>query len=488
MARAAPLFAGRGGLFPWQRELVDVARERDPHTGLLCYDTVIVIVGRRAGKSVVTQGVPLSVGLSQRLWTHPMTGDPLPYLAAATAQNMTAATRRLRATWETLQAGLPVGARESARMLTGVNHAQIELRWRRRAGSRWEPDPGRVALQVFPPTPHAVRGDKYWFLHIDEALSLSLDDGMDLLSAASPTLREFHGHAQLWIITNEALADDPAKAGGFLAAQKQRGRDAVKSGRREGVCYVEYSMDPEHDDPADPAVWHRVHPGLGFSLTEAALVAERDLLGGDRFAAEYLDFVAPPGPDPDTVAVDPGLWSAAKDTAVRLPKGRVWVGVDQDWDRSLGVAVVAGHVDGRVVVEVAGVWERPTKDTLVRWCRQVAAAQDVPAFGVDRTTSSSVAEALVAAGLSVVHVDGRRAGQAYSDLVEVLRTGVLAHGGDELLTGHVLGAARHPTGDGGMRLTRSRSSAPIQGAVALAEAVHLAGKPPEPELGRFTVL
>src|SRR4029079_12772614 len=62
VAAASRLYAG-GPLMAWQRHCADIAGERDPDTGLLVYDTVTLIVGRRAGKTRITHGVPLARGL-----------------------------------------------------------------------------------------------------------------------------------------------------------------------------------------------------------------------------------------------------------------------------------------------------------------------------------------------------------------------------------------------------------------------------------------
>lgn len=267
-------------MWPWQQQLVDVARERDPASGMLAYDTVVVVVGRRGGKSRITHGIPTAEALSSRST----------YLAASTAQNMTGATKRLRETWAVFRSSAPELA-STSRMLTGVNHASIEWRYRRRTAGGWEPDPTVAALRVFPPTADAVRGDAYRFVSIDEALTLTMNDGQALLEAAGPTLAEHHGNAQLWILSNEGK--DP---GGWLRDLKRRGRAAAAAGVNRGMCYVEYAMTAD-DDPADPAVWRRVHPSIGHNLTEAALHAELDRLGVESFAREYLNYATDDDPD-----------------------------------------------------------------------------------------------------------------------------------------------------------------------------------------------
>ena len=277
VAAAAPFYAG-GPLWPWQRRIVDVARERDEH-GQLCYDEVIVIVGRRAGKTRITHGIPTTLALTANRAVK----------AAATAQNQTGAAKRLRETWAAFSTVATPSQAATSRLLTGVNHAAIEWRYRRREGRRWVPSPATLArLAVFPPTSDSVRGDDYEMLSFDECLTFTKAEGEALQSAASPTTADHHGSAQMWFISNEG------EDAGWLDVLRRRGRDAVQSGRRHGTCFVEYAMTGQ-DDPTDPAVWWRVHPAMGHRLTESAMRAQLDRLGTDTFAREFLDY-RPPTP------------------------------------------------------------------------------------------------------------------------------------------------------------------------------------------------
>lgn len=288
VAAASLLYAG-GPLMGWQREVADVALERDPETGRYVYDSITLIVGRRAGKTRLTHGVPLTRGLLGPVALTRPNGSlaRVPFLAASTAQNATQAIKRLSETYDAFREGAPDGIAKSCRFLSGVNHAAIELNYRTRRHGRWARNGSMSKLSVFPPTPHAVRGDKYLFLSIDEALTLTLNDGREILEAARPTLSEFAGEAQLWVVSNEGK-----QSSGFLAERKRLGRQAVEEGRQSGTAYFEWSM-AEDGDPTDPAVWRAAHPAVGETLTESALARDLEELGVDAFAREYLNYSAP---------------------------------------------------------------------------------------------------------------------------------------------------------------------------------------------------
>jgi len=56
------------------------------------------------------------------------------------------------------------------------------------------------------------------------------------------------------------------------------GRAAVDAGRTEGMAYIEFSADPDEPgyDPENPALWYRVMPALGHTITERTVQAALD--------------------------------------------------------------------------------------------------------------------------------------------------------------------------------------------------------------------
>jgi hypothetical protein len=453
----------------WQRQVVDTALERDPVTGLYVYDTVTVIVGRRAGKTRIGHGVPLTRALLGPVSVQRPNGDiaRVPFIAGMTAQNATSAIKRLSETYDQLRENAPPAVGRESRMLHGVNHAAIELRYRRRDGNRWNRNPDRSRLAVFPPTPHAVRGDKYLFLSIDEALTLTADDGAEILDAARPTLAEFAGHAQLWIISNEGT-----ESAGFLRQRREMGRAAVDAGRQTGTAYFEWSMSPD-DDPTDPEVWRRTHPAVGETLTISAMSRDLEELGTDAFAREYLNHA------PDRPADTPPLSELWPTLPVyvpaELPPRRVYA-FEVAYDRSAAVIMAAWqHADGIALATVdrrPGVsWLETAVLELARHHKTDAVIYDAagPAANVGRVIASRNATNLIAAGPG----DPRA---SVNHLLDLATAGRLTHDSDPDTAAAAAAALTRTVGDN-RYWDRRRSPADISPIIAASLAVYAADRP-----------
>ena len=435
VAAASMLYAG-GPLMGWQRMIADVALERYPDTGAYVYDSVTVLVGRRAGKTRLTHGVPLTRGLLGPVAMTRPNGSRVrvPYLAASTAQNATQAIKRLSETYDAFREVAPDGIAKSCRFLSGVNHAAIELNYRTRRHGRWQRNGSMSKLSVFPPTPHAVRGDKYLFLSIDEALTLTLNDGREILEAARPTLSEFAGEAQLWVVSNEGKA-----SAGFLAERKRLGRQAVEEGRQSGHAYFEWSMS-ESDDPTSPDVWRRSHPALGETLTESALARDLEELGTDAFAREYLNYSVPEAHVLPPLA---SLWPTLQATSLArgLPERRSFA-FEVSHDR-MTAGIVAAWVDGDSVC-LSVVDYRPGSGT--HWLRD--ALRDLAASDRTQLIAYDAAGAASAVGRILEHERGDkiRAAKAGSPrasaggLIDLATAGKLRHDGDPELSASAAGS------------------------------------------------
>lgn len=464
IAAAASLYAG-GPLMPWQRMIADIAGERlDGPGSPFAYDQVVIVVGRRAGKTRLTHGVPLrrALGAITSPVVHPVTGQRVPYLAAATAQNMTSATKRLRETWDRYRTAAPVLA-ERSRMLTGVNHAAIELDHRHRIGGRWQSNPWASRLSVFPPTAHAVRGDEYLFLSVDEALTLSAEDGQEIAEAARPALSTYAGHAQLWYLSNEGK-----DAGGYLSILKALGREAASAGVTTGTAYFEWSMAAD-DDPTDPRVWHAAHPALGYTITEAALARDLEVLGVDAFAREYLGLQAA---DPDALPVTPEQWAAAQSPGLALPAAGAVLGADASVDRQ-HAAVAAAWRSGE------------TLNLGIRWTGEAARLR--PAAEAQRTrTGAPVYFDTLSAGPAASGTQWRAVTLAQlcagsTMILEHARAGTLRVHPDDALTAAVLAARLRVIRHAGSTFDRKDPAADISPLMAAAIAcAGLTAKRPDP--------
>lgn len=343
-------------LLPWQRALLDVALERVDGPGSpWAYDQVVTIVGRRSGKTVSSLGVSLVRALAGPLLLRER-GVRVPFRAAHTAQNLYAARKRFLADLVEpykSRAGDPDAWNRGHQVFRNLANTTLTL------------DPKGLdyksadasAIQVYAPTPGAVRGDGLLHLTLDEALVFTHDEGGALMSAARPTMAEFEGQAQQWITTNISAATDDSR---WIAGLRDKGRADVARDRRSGRCYLEFSMPPD-GDPADERLWWAHLPALGDGIvTVEALRRDLEEMGPLAFGAEYLGLWPGAAAVRGWAAIPGAVWEAAAsspDPEVE-PPAPVAFGVDIDpFGRSatlaaavpdgLGVRVeVIAHAEG----------------------------------------------------------------------------------------------------------------------------------------------
>jgi hypothetical protein len=457
---------------PWQRRVLDVAGETlDGPGSRFAYDQVILIVGRRCGKTAVEMGVPLARALQGPLELP--NGRRVPFHGAHTAQNLTRARDRfigeLADPWRST---LPEPERKArTHLLVNIATTSLELHpddWR---------DPEASSIQVFAPTPTSMRSDGLAHIGIDECLVFPKARGLLLLAAASPTQAEFHGLAQMWLMSNVGLAMQS-----WLPELRDMGRAAVDSAQTEGVCYVEYSI-PEDADPADEALWWEHYPALGDGLVDIRDLRNdlRRIGSLEAFAAEYLN-QWPGSGGTGAPPIEPETWlRMVRPGASIAPGTTMWGGADIAPDGSDLVLVACGRdSEGRWLAQVARyevrASQRRAADLLIGWA---AARPNLAGVGYDPRTMATAAHWASDDGVAMESVDGQRWGQALRDLTDRVGDG-LGHphavgdpGGDVLL--RHLAAARTKPVDGLELLSRGRSHGPISGVVALMCAVHIAG-------------
>lgn len=373
----------------WQQAVLDVGLEHlDGPGSPFAYDEVVVIVGRRCGKTVMVFGVPLGRALAGPV-TLP-NGRVLPFKATHTAQNLSQARLRFqkdlveqyRRRFNDLQWKRGVdfkrGAADTAltldprRGLSRKNLAQAVLAAR------------ASEIRVLAPTPANARGDGVMHINWDEALTYTLERGQELTQAANPTMAEMHGMAQSWTVSNISLGTDDRM---HLWHIRQRGRAAVRAGRTTGMCYIEFSLPPE-EDPGDERTWWPHYPALGDGIVGIAqLRREIEKLGGlDPFAAEYLTRW-PDENDTGVAGWDTIMladWTAARTEAEAPPDVAAAIGVDLDpYGRTASIVAATPRPD-----DLDGVlWEVLEHHAGSGWVaeavRSLAAAPGTVAVGVD---------------------------------------------------------------------------------------------------------
>jgi hypothetical protein len=328
--------------------VLDVGLERVDGPGSpFAYDTVGVIVGRRCGKTVTTMGVPLVRALAGPVLLP--NGRRVPFGAAHTAQNLTAARKRflvdLVEPYKTSMT--PARWARTAKLYRNINNTTLTLD----PFGRDVTAPGASSIQVYAPTPSSVRGEGLLSLTFDEALVFKAEEGEALMGSARPVMSEFGGLAQMYVVSNISAQ---TSARDWIVAIRDRGRGAAESGRTSGLAYFEWSP-PKGADPLDERQWWAHYPALGDGIVGVDQL-RRDLeeLGVESFGAEYLGMWPDEGGPSTWRAFDEAVWRAAATTAEIPADAPIALGVEIDplgRDASIVAATVTSD-DGAVLVEV----------------------------------------------------------------------------------------------------------------------------------------
>lgn len=342
-----------------QQSLLDVALERvDGPGSQFAYDEVIAVIGRRCGKTVTTFGVPLARALAGPL--HLPNGRTLPFKATHTAQNLTSARQRFtedlvepyRRRFDPDVWDRAVEFKKAAADTTLTLDPRAGMATKNLAAAR---DRQIAAeLRVLAPTPSSARGAGVAHLTFDEALTYTADRGAELQAAAGPTLTEMQGHGQQWTVSNISTATDHTM---HLYGLRDKGRQAALDDRRDGVCYVEYSVPPG-TDPDDESSWWRYYPALGDGIVGIReLRRDREKFGQDAFAAEYLGRWPDENPTGRSgwAAITLDDWQRARTDDAMGDDAPAVLGVDIDpFGRSSSIVAASRRPDGRpgVLVEV----------------------------------------------------------------------------------------------------------------------------------------
>jgi hypothetical protein len=318
---------------PWQSLVSDLAGElvESPDwPGLLvpAYRTVVVVVPRRAGKSVGVLAHLLhrsAVIPAARCWY--------------TAQTRGDAAETFREEW------VPM-VRES-RALT-----QLLGRPRLSNGSEgWSYAGRRVAL--FAPNRTGLHGKDSDAVVVDEAFTFDAARGAELDAAITPTMKT-RPHAQVLVVS---AAGDASSS--YLRSYVELGR-----AQAAGVAYVEFSADPDLDDLDDPALLDRVHPAVGLTIPRAALLDDPLRSKGEdgltAWRRAYLG-VWPGGTDGSPAAIPAALWTRQADDRDPGPpaSARVAYGLEVAHDRGSATLVAAwrdagGHLRLEVLEHAPG--------------------------------------------------------------------------------------------------------------------------------------
>lgn len=194
---------------------------------------------------------------------------------------------------------------------------------------------------------------------------------------------------------------------GWLEHDRERGREAVRAGRRQGIAFFEWSVSETARELDDLDELLRLvmvhHPRTGYGLREPFLRDQLEDMGRGEFLRAFGNLDDLEGGGESLVSRPLFDRGAAQSLA---PVGPVALGVAADPDRQEGAVCAAWRLeDGRSVVQVVD------RRTAVRWMPGRAAGiveswPDVVAVGVgSRGPDRDVADELGTVGERVVSVN-----------------------------------------------------------------------------------
>jgi hypothetical protein len=312
---AAAVILTGAPFMPWQRHVTDIAGEIDPATGLLHYEIVVLVVPRQQGKTTALE--PKLVHAARR---RPDVD------VVYTAQDRQMARRRLLDDLvdKRLARCRPLAGHWKARRSNGSE------------GIRWS---NGSQITTVANTDEAGHGLTLDLAVIDEAFS---HPDLTVVTALEPTTIT-RPDPQVWIVSTIGDGTD-----GLLLHYQDIGLAALADPTTR-VAYFEWSAT-EHDDRMDPAVWARVMPALGRTITTDRIRSRFATLDPGVIDRAYLcrrptaELVAP---------LPPAAWAtcAVPDT---YPAPPYVIAVTVNASRTLtSIAVAgAGSEAGRVSVVV----------------------------------------------------------------------------------------------------------------------------------------
>lgn len=297
--------------------------------------------------------------------------------------------------------------------------------------------------------------------------------------------------AQCWAITNQgddaSVVLDSLRTPAVAAIERPVPDDDV------GV--FEWSA-PAGADPTDLAALAYANPSLGQPdrTTARALLGDArraKAAGGDELAGFKTEVMCQRVPRLDP-AISAERWAACTTSTPRPLQDlrrRVALCVDVSLDEQHATLVAAAVVEDLVHVEVVAQWSgedatvqlrRELPDLVARVRpRKLGWFPHGPAAAVAARLADRKGRGWPPRGVDVAAVDGELLAAVCMGLAEQVKAVEIRHAADALLDAHVADAQKLRRSEGQWVFTR-KGSGPIDGAYALAGAVHLARTIPPP--------
>lgn len=228
-------------------------------------------------------------------------------------------------------------------------------------------------------------------------------------------------------------------------------------------------------DPHDPKTWRYANPASWITMEQLADAHRKPL---PVFLRYHLN-VTPIGLD-QSRAFNPKAWDLCSDRPEIDTEQPCVIGVDAAPRRDKTVVVLdQRHADGSHHVKAWGFEADPEAglldfDELKHLLKALARDFNVSRIIVDPAHLFAIMDELSREGLPVEDFPqtASRMIPASMNLYDLIQLGRIRHGGDEMLTRHVLAAGAKIIPPSGWRITKLDDN--VDGAVALAMAVHIA--------------
>jgi Phage Terminase len=422
-------------LMPWQRDVLDVALEVDPETGLLAYRTVVLTVPRQSGKT----------WLLLCLMVHRALGFGEPQQIIYTAQNRLEARKKWEDDHVRRLERSPMRGKFTVRRQIG----QEAIRW------------GNGSLHgISSSTEKSGHGSTLDLAVLDEAFA---HEDSRLEQSLRPTMAT-RPEPQMWIVST-AGTDRSV----FLRGKVAAGRAKAAADVQADSAFFDWSA-PLDADPADPATWWGCMPALGHTIDESVVRAEFGDMELTEFRRAYLN----QWPEASTERWDvipKSVWES-RGGAEDRPAGRVAFALSAAWpDAEFGsIAVVGRHGDevyAQVVEHLPGTSWMPGR------MRQLQDEWNPVAVVLDgKDPASRVKAELEAAGVNLTPLNMTEAGQAFGMFIAAVMGDApyLRHYDQPVLGKALAGAVKRPLGDA--HTWMRKGAADISPVVAVTHALY----------------
>lgn len=248
--------------------------------------------------------------------------------------------------------------------------------------------------------------------------------------------------------------------------------------RKDPAAYLYKVGASPHDDPHDPKVWRKANPASWISMD--MLKSQYRALPLPVFQRLHLNVM--PAAGSNLGAFNEKAWDLCSDTPKFDAELPCIVGVDAAPRRDkTAVVLVQRGADGVHNVKSWTFEADPSAglldfDELKDVLRAVAQDFNVTRIVVDPAHLFAIMDQLAKEGLPVEDFPqhANRMIPASLNLYDLIQMGRMRHGGDAILTQHVLNAGAKEIPPNGWRITKISKDKNIDAAVALAMASHIA--------------